>query len=432
MISVDGLKPEYVLEADARGLNIPYLRSLVSEGVYADGVIGVWPTITYPSHTTLVTGVSPAEHGIVANLEFDPQRRFKESWFWYAQQIRVPTLWQAAHAAGLATASVGWPVSVGARDVDYLIPEYWRILGASEDLNPSDRDLIAALSRPDGLLAQLQHSVGPYMMGNDITVKGDETKTRYSIELIRQYKPAFTTLHLSSLDAAEHSSGVFSREANQDLEAIDAMLLQLAAAAHASDPATIVVVLSDHGFTPLTHKLNLYIPFIQAGLIESTQDPETKALKIASWTAEPWLAGGMAAIMLKDPGDRHTEQVVRELLQKLAADPANGIASIHERADIRQLGGFPDAAFIVALTPGFYAGESLTGAMISEFHGTHGGHGFSPECADMRAAFFISGVGIARHRDLGLIDMRQVAPTVAQLLGVRLPTAKALPLHVAP
>ena len=107
MISVDGLKPEYVLDADARGLRLPYLRSLISQGAYAEGVVGVWPTVTYPSHTTLVTGVSPAEHGILANLEFDPQHHFKESWFWYAAQIRVPTLWQAAHAAGLSTASVG-------------------------------------------------------------------------------------------------------------------------------------------------------------------------------------------------------------------------------------------------------------------------------------------------------------------------------------
>jgi len=124
MISIDGLKPEYVTEADARGLKIAYLRTLVRDGVYADGVIGVWPTVTYPSHTTLLTGVSPAEHGIYNNIEFDPEQHFAHAWFWYAGQIRVPTLWQVAHGAGLRTASVGWPVSVGATDVDWLIPEY--------------------------------------------------------------------------------------------------------------------------------------------------------------------------------------------------------------------------------------------------------------------------------------------------------------------
>ena len=67
-----------------------------------------------PSHTTLITGVWPAEHGIYNNHEFDPFQRYFEAWNWYASQIRVPTLWQAAHKAGLRTASIGWPVSVGA------------------------------------------------------------------------------------------------------------------------------------------------------------------------------------------------------------------------------------------------------------------------------------------------------------------------------
>jgi predicted AlkP superfamily pyrophosphatase or phosphodiesterase len=432
IISVDGMKPEYVLQADSKGLKVPYLRSLVSHGVYADGVTGVWPTVTYPSHTTLITGVSPAQHGILDNLQFDPQRHFDGAWYWYAQQIRVSTLWEAAHSAGMATASVGWPVTVGATTIDYLIPEYWRITGATEDLNPSDRYLMTAVSRPLGLLEQLQTSVGPYMLGNDTTLHGDEIKTRYAVEIIRQHKPAFMTVHLSSLDDAEHEYGVFSGHANEDLEAIDAMLARLTAAARASDPSTIVAVVSDHGFMPLTHTLNLYVPFVKAGLIDTTQDAAGGTLRITSWKAQPWFAGGMAAVMLKDPDDRATEQVVGELLRKLAADPSNGIASVRGRQEIKELGGFPDAAFIIAFMPGFYGGDRLSGNMVSEIAGTHGGHGFAPELSEMRAAFFLSGANIAHHRDLGVIDMRQIAPTMAQLMGVALPTAHAAALHVAP
>ena len=109
MISVDGMKPEYVLEADKRGLKIPFLRRLPLQGSYAEGVIGVRARSPIPVTPRLVTGVSPAEHGIFANLEFDPEHHFAESWFWYAAQIRVPTLWQAAHQAGLKTASISWP-----------------------------------------------------------------------------------------------------------------------------------------------------------------------------------------------------------------------------------------------------------------------------------------------------------------------------------
>src|ERR1039458_8859558 len=76
MISIDGLKPEYITQADAHGMKLPYLRTLLRDGTYAEGVVGIWPTVTYPSHTTLLTGVWPDEHGITNNQEFDPLQRF--------------------------------------------------------------------------------------------------------------------------------------------------------------------------------------------------------------------------------------------------------------------------------------------------------------------------------------------------------------------
>jgi predicted AlkP superfamily pyrophosphatase or phosphodiesterase len=105
------------------------------------------------------------------------------------------------------------------------------------------------------------------MMGNVTSIGGDEIKTRYALEILRKLKPAFMTIHLSSLDDSEHAHGPFSAEANRDLEAIDGMVSRLAEAAFASDPSTVLVVVSDHGFLTLSHSVNLYIPFLQAGLI---------------------------------------------------------------------------------------------------------------------------------------------------------------------
>jgi predicted AlkP superfamily pyrophosphatase or phosphodiesterase len=429
MISIDGLKPEYVTEADQRGLKIPILRGLMADGAYADGVAGVWPTNTYPSHTTLVTGVTPAVHGIYNNPEFDPKRKFAESWFWYARQIRVPTLWQAAHRAGLATASIGWPATVGSTDIDFLIPEYWRIFRPTEDLNPSDRYLIAALTRPEGMLERMQQSLGPYLMGNDVSLEADESKTRFAIDILVKRKPRFMTLHLGSLDYQEHEHGPFSAAANQDLEGIDGMLGRLIAASRMSDPEAIIVVVSDHGFGELTHRVNLGIPFVQAGLIEASVDPATQAASVNSWTAEPWTASGMAAVMLRDPGDQHVLTQVRELLGRISREPAWGIEEILDAEAMQKRGGFPGASFVISMKPGYYTGGNLSGDAVADFTG-HGGHGFAPHHPDMRAALFIAGRGIARHRDLGQIDMRQVAPTVAALLGVKLTSASAAPLLV--
>src|SRR5579871_2773433 len=100
MISVDGMKPEYVTKADEHGLKVPNMRKIMQQGAYAEGVMGVVPTVTYPSHTTLVTGVWPEKHGILNNPTFDPERRNLGGWYWYAEDIKVPTLWDAAKAAG--------------------------------------------------------------------------------------------------------------------------------------------------------------------------------------------------------------------------------------------------------------------------------------------------------------------------------------------
>ena len=433
MISIDGLKPESVTHAAEHGLRVPTLRRFLIEGTYADGVVAVLPTVTYPDHTTLITGVWPAEHGIVNNTLFDPLRNLDGAWFWYAGDIRVPTLWDAAHRKGIGTASVSWPVSVNATSVDTLIPEYWRGGNDSvdpQDANPQDVELMAAISRPEGLLFDLQKRLGPYMMGNDTTVEGDRVRTRYSLDILERQKPGFMTVHLSALDESEHMSGVYSEDANKTLEAVDGMVAQLIDAAKKNDPRTVVVIVSDHGFVNVHHALNIAIPFLQAGLIE-TKTAANGRVTVLSWKAEPWATGGMAAIMLHDPSDAKTRKEVRALLDRLAADPANGIARILDRTEIKQTGGFPDAEFVLALQPGFTMGSALSGALVSDQPSVKGTHGYLPSYPEMRASFFAMGEGVARGRNLGVVDMRQIAPTVAGILGVSLPTAKEPKLNLA-
>lgn len=430
LISLDGLRPDYVTQADAHQLKIPNLRRMLADGTHAEGVIGVYPTVTYPSHTTLVTGVAPAEHGVLNNTRFDPERKFAGAWLWYAEQVKVPTLWTAAQAAGLHTASVSWPVTVNAAGIDYLIPEYWRGSSPADSSNPDDRLLMNSISRPDGELARITARTGvEYMMGNDTTLASDEVRTRYSLDLLKNYRPEFMTVHLSSLDEEEHLHGPFSAEANEDLEGLDGMVGRLAAQELANYPNAVVVIVSDHGFTKVDHATNLYIPFIEAGLIQAGKSA-SGAVEVKSWKAQPWLAGGMAAVVLHDANDTETRDKVKAILDKLAADPANGIETVYDHDAIAKLGGFPDAAFIVALKDDYYTGSGITGTLVGPPM-IKGMHGFDPQKLQaMRSSFFAVGKGIAAGKDLGVVDMRQIAPTVAAILGVSLPDAKLAALAV--
>ena len=432
MISIDGLKPEYVTHAAEHGLHLPVLQQFLSEGAYADGVLPALPSVTYPNHTTLITGVWPAQHGILNNTLFDPEHKFAGAWNWYAESIRVPTLWDAAHQNHIGTASVSWPVSVNATSVDTLIPEYWRSSSPAGGDNPQDTYLMTALSRPDGMLAQMEARLGPYMAGNDTTVDGDRTRTRFSLDILSHERPGFMTIHLSSLDESEHMAGPFSPEADKTMEAIDSMVGQLMDAARKNDPKTTIVIVSDHGFAHVDHVLNLAIPFVQAGLITPAPPPDGGRPAILSWKAEPWSAGGLAAIMLHDPADAQTREQVRVLLDHLAADPANGIARILNAEEVRKAGGFPDAAFVVAMKPGYALGAATAGSFVTASGSLQGTHGYLPTFPEMHASFFAEGPDIAHGRDLGVIDMRRIAPTVAKILGVSLPTAVQPVLELAP
>ncbi len=93
------MKPEYATHAAEHGLKVPVLRGFMARGSYADGVVGVVPTVTYPSHTTMLTGVWPAEHGVVDNPLFDPLREHPNTWYWDFADIKVSTLYTAAYGA---------------------------------------------------------------------------------------------------------------------------------------------------------------------------------------------------------------------------------------------------------------------------------------------------------------------------------------------
>lgn len=411
LISVDGMKPEAVIDAQSHGLKVPNLRAFMADGAYAGGVRGVLPTLTYPSHTTLLTGASPAKHGIYDNTTFDPQLRNQRGWYWYAEDIKVPTLWDAAAAAHLETANVYWPVSVGA-NITYNLPQIWRT-GTDDDLK-----LQRALST-QGLEQELSADLGRYPGGMEETVAEDEIRARFAIHLLQKKRPSFFTVYLTGLDTEEHLSGPFSAKANETLERLDAVVGSLRAAAEKAAPgrATICVV-SDHGFAAIEHDVNLYAAFRDAGLFTVDKDNA-----ITDWKAMLWPAGGSAAVVLADPSDQTVRARVKALLDKLASDPANGIERIWSAEEIQRERGFRKAAYLVSLRIGYEMAYSLSPPLISK-PGNLGMHGYVPERAEMRSSFFIVGPHIAKGRAMGEIDMRQIAPTIANILHVRLSGAE--------
>lgn len=418
LISIDGLRPGDVLEAEQRGLKVPNLRRFVTLGAYATGVVGVLPTVTYPSHTTMVTGASPARHGIVGNTTFDPMQINTSGWFWFASDIKLPTLWSVAAAAGITVANVHWPVSVGAKGITWNLPQIWRTGHAD------DAKLLGALATPR-LIPALETATGEtYAQGIDETIDGDENRARFAAALIRRHRPGFATLYLAGLDHQQHQDGPGTPSAHAVLERIDTAVGLVIRAELTAHPNAVIAVVSDHGFAPVTRDTNLFRAFIDAGLI--TLDGSGK---VTSWEAMPWPTGGSAAVVLARPGDPAAQQRVAALLAQLKADPANGIATIATTQQIVAMHGNPAASFFVDFALGTAAGRfaDQAGGLTGAAH-IKGTHGWFPANPAMRATFLIMGPGIPARRSLGEIDMRSIAPTLARIMHVRLSGAELGPL----
>jgi predicted AlkP superfamily phosphohydrolase/phosphomutase len=423
LVSIDGLRPDYVLEAEKLGMKLPHLTGLARDGASATGVRGVLPTATYPSHTTIITGTAPARHGIVANHPFGHTVKDLDVWYYYAEDIRVPTLWDAAAAKGYVIGSVSWPVTVGATAIRWNIPEY-ALTRTSEDVR-----ITRGASTP-GLMAQLEKRAGPYLTEVSDAVKRDWARTRYIVEMIRQKHTRFVTVHLAATDNQQHRHGPFSPQLKTALTEIDAMVGEMRDAIRAEDARAAVCIVSDHGFAPVSKVLWLDAEFVRAGLITlKTKETTVEKSGVADWVARPWHAGGSAAIILKEPENPEARAKVKTLLDRLSADPANGVAAILDEAQIRELGGDPRASFWVTMRAGWMVSATLQPSIVSVVS-ARGAHGHMPTLPEVAATFIIAGEGIARGRNLGSIDMRSIAPTLAQLMGVPFPSAEVPPQNV--
>jgi predicted AlkP superfamily pyrophosphatase or phosphodiesterase len=305
---------------------------------------------------------------------------------------------------------------VGAQ-VDWNLPQIWRT-GL-----PDDRKLVAALSTP-GLLPSLEKDLGPYADGIDESLAGDQNRTKFAIKLLETRKPQFMTAYVTALDTEQHATGPDTPTSRKTLEGIDVLIGDLVAAAQRVHPDGVVAIVSDHGFAPVKQDINFYAPFIKAGLVT------VKDGKITDWRAAVWNDGGSAAIVLKDPNNAEVKAKVAALLKQLQDDPQYHIDRVLDRDQLVAQGGTDKASWFVLLKIGYELGITPDAPLPAPPHYL-GMHGYDPADPEMRSTFLIEGPGIAAGKNLGSIDMRDIAPTLAKLMGANLSQAQGHALPVA-
>ncbi|RDS85770.1 ectonucleotide pyrophosphatase/phosphodiesterase [Dyella psychrodurans] len=210
LISIDAYRADYL----DRGLS-PTLQALAASGVRAS-MQPSFPSLTFPNHYTMVTGLVPDHHGIVNNTMFDPElgkftlsdRKAVGNEFWWDQATPI---WETADAHGIRTATMFWPGSEA--PIQGHHPDYWKPFDAK----------VTADQRVDQVLAWL--------------------------DLPADQRPGFVTLYFNAVDTAGHEHGPDSPQVNQAIQDTDEAMTRLVEGLKQRglyDHMNIIVV-ADHG-----------------------------------------------------------------------------------------------------------------------------------------------------------------------------------------
>lgn len=398
VISLDGF-PANAL--DDPKLPIPALRKLIASGT-GGPMLGINPTITWPNHTTMVTGVGADVHGLLLNGAIVHTGTWPpvkvDSTVDKEKLVKAPTVYDAAHDAGLTTAQVNWVAINNAPSITWAFPE-----GAKPD-GALEREMV-------GKNAITLADVTDFSKAN--IVFRDQIWTAAGVYLIKQHQPDLLLFHLLTLDSTQHEYGPKTLAARDAMAFLDSCVAQLVAAVREAGLAdrTTFLVVSDHGFKAFTKQIRATNAIEAAGL-----DKKVYVLP----------EGGAAFVYFDQPD---LIDKTREALSRL-----EGIEHIYGPDEYAAL-GLPrpekDPQFgqlFVTAKDGYSFSGTTGGPVTAAVLQVGGSHAYLASDPDLHPIFIASGYGVRAGVKLGLVSNLDVASTIAQLLGVALPTAKGKPL----
>jgi len=410
VICIDGLPASMFDDPNA---SMPAIRALAAAGVRAQGMTVSNPSVTWPNHTSLTTGVRPEKHGVLFNgvllrpglglpVKVDPRKD-------KADLVQVPTLYDALHEKGLTTAAINWPCTRNCATLDDNFPD------VPESFEHTTPRLVAELKEA-GIVTDADIQ-GFAKMG---TPARDRIWTQAACHVLRKRKPNLLLFHPLNVDAVHHRYGPQTPAGYTAVAYADTLVKDLVAAVDAAgirDRTTFFIV-SDHGFMAIPKTLQPNVVLRKAGLltVEGGQVTAARAHVVPE--------GGIGMLYLTVP-DQLDEQ--RKKIIELFKD-REGIAEVLTPDDFGKLGlpqprEYPQMAdLILVAKDGYGVGAVATGDdEVVKSETTLGTHGFLSTNPKMNATFIAAGAGIRRGTTIGVMENIDVAPTIAKLLGVPFP-----------
>lgn len=397
VITIDGFRPNFYLEDKWEA---PNLKDMKQKGVHAYGVNSVFPSITYPSHTTIVTGVQPAKHGIFYNSMFAKDADSKGQIYWRFDQITSPTLWEVTQRAGLKAASLNWPASVGAPGVFNL-----------SDVGSKGQQVMEDSTNPRGISAVIKREV----LNNAPTIRigVDKNVAAIAAWVIKKEKPNFMTVHLLGMDHEQHLHGRTGPEVEHAIVLADSAVgvIRSAIAEAGIKDNTLLIVTGDHGFYDVSTLVSPNVWLKEWGFIEDDNN----------WKAKFHTSGGGAFLFLKDKNDAATlNAVVRKL--KALPDEEKKYFELVERKRLEAIGADPNVVLALSGLNGAAFSARADAPHVDK--GKGGTHGYFPNTRNIQTGFVAEGKGLKKQATIQEMNLRDISAIVVKYLGLSMPTSE--------
>ena len=382
MISLDA-----VANPDAdRLLSLPALSALADQGAFCGNIKTVYPTLTYPIHTSLLTGCYPETHGVGHNQPFQPDKAPEmRAWYWSIGDIKVKTLHQATKEKGMDIASILWPVTGKNPYVRRCFPEVLPLPGESAVLKMIQYASPVWILRMEALYGKTRKSIKQPDL--------DDYAALLCEKLYESHRPPdVLTVHLVDCDAMRHKHGVDSPEARAAMKRLDERVGRIVEAVKKAGllEETLFCVVSDHGQQDAP----------QGILLDAK-------LKAACGARAQSL--GMGAYIFGPDLDK-----ARKVLEEKGEEW--GVGHVFGEEDLRALRAPKDVHLAVDALPGH--------CFIDKPEQTYGEHGFSLDCPQARTLLWLKGPGVKRGFRLPDANLVDIAPTLANALNLDLPQAE--------
>lgn len=404
--------------------HLPGFQRLMKDASFSRKVYSVYPSNTYPCHSSISTGMYPMNHGVTANTLLQVNRRSPD-WNWTRDKIKVDTFYDAAMRKGYTTCALLWPVT-GKSKITYNLPEIFAN-------RPWHHQIAVSLSNgTPSYLLDVNRRFG-HLRNGKRQPELDSFVEACAHYTLKTHRPNVMMMHFVELDSMRHKYGYDSPEAKTALLSYDEKLSGLFRVLEEEGilEDTTLFVLGDHDQIPVHTAMHLNAVLKDKGLIR------TKAQKITDYDAYVQGMDGSAYVFLKDPKDEDLKKKVYDILLKLKLREDFGLEEIYTEEEMRSFGASRKASFMLEAKRGFYFQDEHTRPAQVNHHGSFQGdehhgkstHGYHPQKEDYQTVFFATGKGIRKNVEIPSMRLIDEGPTFAQVIGTRLHDTDGRILH---